>query len=171
MILRCYKLAWNDRRVSLENVLRVNSDGQGHATLCSIEPDGRQVREVVPVESLGDDLIGVAGSPGMVMGCAAGDVLRLEPDGRFSIERRGPNECVQAYANPPFTSDAIDALAQAFENSGGLVETPAHRKFLVLTVQTSVGREVIAERLSAWAAQCGQAEWQFGTLAVDEDDA
>lgn len=105
--------AWNDRRVSLENVLRVNADGRGHATLCSIEPNGRPVREVVPVQWLGDASMEVAGSPGLVMGCAAGDVLRLEADGQFIIEERGPYECVQAYANPPFSQEAVDTLCHA----------------------------------------------------------
>jgi hypothetical protein len=127
------------------------------------------VREVVPVESLGGELIGVAGSPGLVMGCAAGDVLRLASDGQFTIERRGPNECVQAYANPPFTGKAVDALAEAFRDSDGLVEAPAHREFVVLTVPTAVGRTLIAERLSVWCAQFGPAGWQFSTIAVEED--
>lgn len=160
--------AWNDRRVSLENVLRVDADGRGHATLCSIEPDGRPVREVVPVQRLGDYSIKVAGSPGLVMGCAAGDVLRLEADGQFTVEQRGPYECVQAYADPPFSQEAIDSLAEAFQGSGGFVEAPAHRTFLVLTVPTAVGRAIIAERLSAWGSQLGPMEWQFGTRGNDE---
>jgi hypothetical protein len=114
------RLAWDDRCVTLERVLQVNADGQGHATLCSIEPDGRLVREVVPVQSLGGNLVEVAGSPDLVMGCAAGDVLLLAPDGQFTIERRGPNECIQAYASPAFEHDAIAALAEAFRSSGGL---------------------------------------------------
>ena len=149
--------------MSLETVLQVNADGRGHATLCSIEPDGRRVREVVPVQWLGDELIEVAGSPGFVMGCAAGDVLRLDPDGQFTVDRRGPNECVQAYGQPPFTQEDIDTLVVAFQGFGGLVEAPAHRKFVVVTVPTAVGRAAIVEQLVAWAAKVVRAEWQFST--------
>src|SRR3954447_8842878 len=62
-----------------------------HVGLTSEEPDGRLVRELVPARCLDDGLIEITGSPALVMGCAAGDVLRVEESGRFEVLRRGPN--------------------------------------------------------------------------------
>jgi hypothetical protein len=54
------------------------------------------------------------GSPGMVEGCAAGDLLKIDADGRFRIERRDPNLCIQAFGGTPFTAASLESLISAF---------------------------------------------------------
>jgi len=143
---------------------RADAEGHGRATLCSEEASGLTVREVVPVRMLGDGLVEVLRSPGIVTGCAAGDVVRIvDEDGRFIVTHRGPNECVQAYGSPQFTLKAIDVLSVLFERAGGMVEAPAHRAYLVVTVPTSVGRAWITDRMTEWCADFEATSWRFGT--------
>ena len=51
----------------------------GHAT------DGHPVFEVLPALSRDSSLFELVGSPGLVLGCAAGDTLRVGEDGRFEV--------------------------------------------------------------------------------------
>src|SRR5690242_14451287 len=86
----------------------------GHARLAADEPDGRVVREVVPVKFLEDGLVEIIGSPALVMGCVAGDVVRMVHDGHFEIVCRGPNLSVQAFNDRPLMPEAIQQLTDAF---------------------------------------------------------
>lgn len=140
----------------------IAGDCGNHVALTSEEPDGRLVRELVPARRLGDDLIAITGSPALVMGCAAGDVLRVEEDGRFEIVRRGPNVSVQAFRDPPFGADHVEGLATAVRDLGGIVEGPPHRRFLVTTVPIAAGRSSIDARVHHWAARVGDVYWQYG---------
>jgi hypothetical protein len=137
----------------------------GHARLTADEPDGRVVREVVPAKFLHDGLVEIIGSPALVMGCVAGDVLRIEPDGHFQVVRRGPNLSVQAFNDPPFTLEAIQQLTNAFETIAGIVETPAHRRFLVATIPASAGRPTIDTIMNEWATSNAGTYWQYSTAA------
>jgi Domain of unknown function (DUF4265) len=138
------------------------ADCGDHVGLTSEEPDGRLVRELVPAERLGDGLIEVTGSPALVMGCAAGDVLRVEEDGRFDVVRRGPNVSVQAFRDPAFSVDHVERLATAVRDLGGIVEAPPDRRFLVTTVPVAAGRASINARVHHWAAEVGGVYWQYG---------
>ncbi|MEV6532828.1 hypothetical protein AB0M86_25105 [Streptomyces sp. NPDC051639] len=57
---------------------------------------GRPVYEVLPARAVESDLFELAGSPGTVLGCASGGVLRVANDGHFEIVEHGENLCVQA---------------------------------------------------------------------------
>ncbi len=61
---------------------------------------GRPVFEVLPARVLGEHSFELSGSPGLVLGCAAGDVLQVADDGTFEVARRGANVCIQAYRDP-----------------------------------------------------------------------
>ncbi|CAM5474239.1 hypothetical protein [Streptomyces aurantiogriseus] len=52
---------------------------------------GKPAHEVLPARTLDGDLFELAGSPGLVLGCAAGDVLRVSDDGTFEVTRQGGN--------------------------------------------------------------------------------
>lgn len=121
--------------------------------------DGSPVFEVLPARSLGGDLFELGGSPGLTLGCAAGDVLRVADDGAFEVAERGENMCVQAYRGAPFTSELLAELTTAVQELGGLVEAPPTRQFIVVTVARAVGESVVEEAMDAWAAGIDQAEW------------
>ncbi|MCX5184616.1 hypothetical protein [Streptomyces sp. NBC_00268] len=75
---------------------------------------GRPVFETLPARAVGPDSYELMGGPGMVEGCAAGDPLKIDADGRFQIERRGPNLRVQAFGGTPFTAESLECLISAF---------------------------------------------------------
>lgn len=68
-----------------------------------------------------------------------------------------------AYASPQFTLDQIAALAAIFDEVKGVVEAPAHRGFLVVTLPESIDRGWIAQRMTAWCSGTTSAGWQFAT--------
>jgi hypothetical protein len=95
----------------------------GHvALLAGMNGVGKPYMEVLPARALAPDVYELLGSPGLVLGCAQGDVIRRKPDGSFDVERRGPNLCVQAFRSVPFESASISELQRRFDALGGLVE-------------------------------------------------
>ena len=153
------------RRMVADETAESVTERYGHARLTADEADGRVVREVVPVKFLSSGLVEIVGSPALVMGCVAGDVLRLGSDGHFEIVRRGPNLSVQAFSDPPFTPEAIRQLTAAFDAIGGIVEAPAHRTFLVATVPATAGQPAIDAIMNSWSAPFDGLYWQYSAAA------
>lgn len=139
-----------------------DSDQYGHIRLTAVEPDGQLITEVLPARALPGGLIELMGSPGLVTGAAAGDTLVLQGGG-FQVVRRGPNDCVQVYADPPLDDHAMAWLTKAFDAVGGHVEAPPQRQFAVATVATAVGRDVVEAIMAEAAESIPGVEWQFGT--------
>ncbi|GAA2398416.1 hypothetical protein Cme02nite_07040 [Catellatospora methionotrophica] len=139
-----------------------DADQYGHVRLTVTEPDGQLITEVLPARALPGGLAELLGSPGLVMGAAAGDVLVLQASG-FQVVRRGPNDCVQVYADPPLDDHAMAWLAKAFEAAGGYVEAPPQRQFAVVTVPSAAGREQVEAIMAEAGTQIPGLEWQFGT--------
>ncbi|GAB2800107.1 hypothetical protein GCM10027073_35180 [Streptomyces chlorus] len=52
---------------------------------------GLPVFETLPARTVGPGSCELMGGPGMVEGCADGDLLKIGDDGPFQIERRGPS--------------------------------------------------------------------------------
>ncbi|MCX5090250.1 DUF4265 domain-containing protein [Streptomyces sp. NBC_00365] len=126
---------------------------------------GRPVFETLPARAVGPDSYELMGSPGMVEGCAAGDLLKIDADGRFQIERRGPNLCVQAFGGTPFTAESLESLISAFAPLGGLVEAPADRRFIVVTVAAAAGFPAVEAVMETWAAGVDTPlEWGFSNV-------
>ncbi|WP_196279655.1 DUF4265 domain-containing protein [Catellatospora paridis] len=138
------------------------ADQFGHVRLTTVEPDGQLITEVLPGKSLSGGLVELLGSPGLVTGAAAGDVLVLQASG-FQVVRRGPNDSVQVYADPPLDDHAMAWLAKAFDTVGGYVEAPPQRQFAVATVPTSAGREHVEAIMTEAGDHIPGLEWQFGT--------
>lgn len=139
-----------------------DSDQYGHVRLTAVEPDGQLITEVLPAKALPGGLAELLGSPGLVTGAAAGDVLVLQASG-FQVVRRGPNDCVQVYADPPLDEHAMAWLAKAFESVGGYVEAPPQRQFAVATVPSAAGREHVEAIMAEAGEHIPGMEWQFGT--------
>ncbi|MET8965125.1 DUF4265 domain-containing protein [Streptomyces sp. NPDC004074] len=126
---------------------------------------GKPVFETLPARALGPDTYELTGSPGMVEGCAAGDLLKIDVDGLFQIERRGPNLCIQAFGEPPFAAESLEPLISAFAALGGLVETPADRRFIVVTVPVTAGFPAVEAVMETWAAGASVlVEWGFSNV-------
>ncbi|MEV4412004.1 DUF4265 domain-containing protein [Catellatospora sp. NPDC049609] len=138
------------------------ADSYGHIRLAVVEPDGELVTEVLPARSLPGGLVELLGSPGVVTGAAAGDVVVLQSSG-FQVVRRGPNDSVQVYADPPLDDHAMAWLAKAFESLGGYVEAPPQRQFAVVTVPSTAGRETVEAVMAEAGEHIPGMEWQFGT--------
>lgn len=109
------------------------------------------------------DGVEVLGSPAYLMGFAAGDTLTVAADHTFEIAGRGPNLCVQVFADPPLTPEAIGGLRTELTAIDGVVESPGHRRFAVVTVPSAAGVARIGEVMNRWAAGAGRVEWQFGS--------
>jgi hypothetical protein len=129
------------------------------------------VDELVPARPLGERMYLVLATPGMVYGCAAGDTVRVEADGTFSVVRRGGNVAVHIYSKPPLEQRDIEDLEERFDPLGGLVEAPAHRRFAVVTVPVSVGFPAVESAIAGWTSvRTDTAEWFFGNV-YDDDGA
>ncbi|MGA5473140.1 DUF4265 domain-containing protein [Streptomyces arboris] len=126
---------------------------------------GKPVFETLPARAVGSGRYELTGSPGMVEGCAAGDLLAIDADGLFTVERRGPNLCVQAFGRPPFDAASLESLTSSFVPLGGLVEAPADRRFIVVTVPAAAGFPAVEAVMERWAASAsGLVEWGFSNV-------
>jgi hypothetical protein len=120
------------------------------------------VFEVLPARLVGSDVFELAGSPGMVLGCAAGDVLRVADDGRFEVVERGENLCIQAAGHGHFSPESFAELSKAVGDLGGMAEAPQDLRFIVVTIGRAVGLPAIEQVMDAWIAGTDGAEWWIG---------
>ncbi|MFB7673093.1 DUF4265 domain-containing protein [Kitasatospora purpeofusca] len=123
---------------------------------------GQPVFEVLPARPVRSGLFELAGSPGLVLGCAAGDVLRVADDGRFEVVGQGENWCIQVAGLGRLNSDSFAALRDAVADLPGLAEAPPDLRFAVVTVGRAVGTPTIERVMDNWAAGIDGAEWWFG---------
>ncbi|MER7706951.1 DUF4265 domain-containing protein [Kitasatospora sp. NPDC097605] len=124
-------------------------------------PSGKPVFEVLPAYPLEAGRCELAGSPGLVLGCAAGDVLDVGEDGGFEVVRQGGNLCVQAYRPGGFAPGAFADLRNVVGGLGGSAEAPADLRFIVVTVGRTGAADTEAA-MDAWAASTDGASWWFG---------
>ncbi|MFI5480582.1 DUF4265 domain-containing protein [Streptomyces rubiginosohelvolus] len=126
---------------------------------------GKPVFETLPARAVASGSYELTGSPGMVEGCAAGDLLKVDADGLFQVERRGPNLCIQAFGRPPFDAESLESLTIAFVPLGGLVEAPADRRFIVVTVPAAAGFPAVEAVMDLWATDLSVlVEWGFSNV-------
>ncbi|MFF3069703.1 DUF4265 domain-containing protein [Kitasatospora sp. NPDC057936] len=135
---------------------------QDHVTLLADLTATGPVFEVLPAVPRGVDLFELTGSPGLTLGCAAGDIIRRAPDGRFSVERRGPNYCIQVYRGGPFSEISLEKLSEITSPMDGVVESPPDRRFAVVTVPCVSANKELEELLDSWANAEGGVHWWFG---------
>ncbi|MFC9672754.1 MULTISPECIES: DUF4265 domain-containing protein [unclassified Streptomyces] len=145
------------------------SNGAHIRLLAGHAASGRPVFEVLPARLVDAGLFELAGSPGLVLGCAAGDVLRVADDGQFEVTEQGGNLCVQAASHGPFTPESFLELRSAVEDLGGIAEAPPELRFIVVTISRTVSQSAIEQAMDAWAAGVDGVEWWFGN--GDQADA
>lgn len=153
--------------------LHVGEDSFGQTLLRAVEPNGQETRESVHVRRIGIETVEVLASPTLLMGFAAGDILRVHIDGTFELLRCGPNACLRVFASPALTADKVERLRAAFDPLAGLVETPPDLRLAVLTVPWAAGAQRIKELIAAWAdeedARIAVLEWHFGNAAPEHE--
>ncbi len=98
----------------------------------------------------------------MVLGCAAGDMLRVADDGQFEVVEQGGNLCIQAAGLGNLSSESFAVLRKAVEDLPGLAEAPPDLRFVVVTVGRAVGLPAIEQVMDSWAASVDGVEWWFG---------
>ncbi|MDK8180097.1 DUF4265 domain-containing protein [Paenibacillus sp. UMB4589-SE434] len=59
------------------------------------------VLEELPAEYLSDQKFKLCASPGLALGLAKGDTIKLHPNGDFELIEHGGNFCVQIYKEQP----------------------------------------------------------------------
>jgi hypothetical protein len=126
--------------------------------------NGQPVFEMLPALRRDAALFTLTGSPGLVLGCATGDVLRVGDDGEFEVVEPGENVCVQLYREEGFTPESFARLQEAVGAYGGLAEAPSNLRFIVVTMGRSVGLAAIERVLDGWASGVDGAEWWFGNV-------
>jgi hypothetical protein len=142
----------------------------GHvALLAGHSSQGRRVHEVVPALQREDGYWDLLGTPALAMGCAAGDVLAVEEDGAFQVVSRGGNLAIVSYVpKAQDISAPLAALTDGFGSLGGTVETPADRRFVVVTVPASAGFPAVEAQMQRWQESTAL-DWYFGNV-YDLDD-
>ncbi len=136
--------------------------------LAGSDSAGSPVYEEVPAARGDDGAWTLLGTPGLALGCAAGDRLVVEVDGKFRVVQRGGNLAVLSYTGSDVASDALDALREGFRALGGKVEVPPDGRFVVITVPVTAGFASVEAEMSAWAVRTGY-DWHFGNV-YDEAD-
>ncbi|MFI8087353.1 DUF4265 domain-containing protein [Streptomyces sp. NPDC086080] len=146
-------------------------ESPAHSNYCHVAlragtaSSGRPVFETLPARKVGPGTYELMGSPGMVEGCAAGDLLKIDADGLFQVELRGPNLCIQTFSELPFSAESLESLTSSFAPLGGLVEAPADRRFIVVTVPAAAGFPAVEAVMETWAAGVNALlEWGFSNV-------
>ena len=107
-------------------------------------------------------------TPGLVQGCAAGDVVRVEADGAFTVLHRGGNVSINVYSDE--TTDmrrSLTLLTGLIASLGGAVEAPDDLRFLVVTCPVSVGFPAIEATMSRWESTGRGPGWCYGNVYDD----
>jgi hypothetical protein len=136
--------------------------GHDHVLLLADSSD-RPFYETVPATMVAQGVYDILGSPALTYGCAAGDRVRVAADGTFHVLRRGGNLCLRVFLRTAPTDDDVDALSATFSPIGGLVEMPADRKFIVITVSVSAGFVPIEQAVRRWTAD-RDCQWEYGNV-------
>ena len=142
-----------------------------HVALLAGNPSkGHPVREVVPGRRRGDGHWELLGTPALVPGCAAGDVLAVqEDDGRFEVQFRGGNLGVVSYVpEGRDVTSAIESLVVRFHPLGGSVEVPGDSRFVVITVPVLVGFPAVEAEMERWQSETGL-DWYFSNVYDEQD--
>ena len=127
---------------------------------------GEPVFEQVLAEKLeAEDTYRVVASPGLVLGVAAGDVLRVDlPAGEFEVVSRGGNICVHFYG----PHSLGDAVAAELCSLGGRLDGRA-RNLTVITVPASNGFTELENILNRAVQRNPGTEWYYGNIYDAQD--
>jgi len=127
---------------------------------------GKPVYEGVPAVVVEDGVYDVVGTPALVLGCAAGDRIRVDSAGGFEVLARGGNVALVLFPGSDPDEAQILLLRAEVAALGGTTEVPADRRFIVVTVPVAVGFPAIEGTVGEWSEANG-AEWGFSNVCDD----
>ena len=130
---------------------------------------GRRLYETLPAVALGGDRYKLLASPGMVLGIAKGDEIKMFAEGgEFELINRGGNLCIQLY-KPPDGSTNIDSLAEKIETDrGGTLDGWTHR-LAVFSVPVRSGFNSVEIVMDDFVRSNMGCEWCYGNVYDDND--
>jgi hypothetical protein len=137
-------------------------------------PSGRPVFEDVPADRTAPATWMLSASPGMAMGAAAGDVVRVRPDGTFDVLTRAGNVAVHV-AGPTAATEQFDRLVESVEKLGGRLDGRGYTRdgtasMVVLTIPFGAGFAAIEAVLNDYAAKAVDVEWYYANIYDPADD-
>jgi hypothetical protein len=132
--------------------------------VAGINSSGEPVFEEVLVDRLDSGTYRVVATPGLVLGIAADDVVRITPDARYQIVERGGNLAVQVYGD----HDLVDEVTKDVWELGGSLDGRADN-LTVYTIPVSAGFLQVERVFKDLVARHPDVEWYFGNVYDTED--
>jgi hypothetical protein len=129
--------------------------------LAGCRSDGSPVYEEVVVTLTEGGDFKLLQSPGLALGVAAEDVIRIREDRSFDVLQRGGNLCVQVY---PKDSDVEGLLVEQLASLNGRLDGRSEGQLLVFTVPVSVGFVTVERVLSVVVDRFPRTEWYYGNV-------
>lgn len=130
---------------------------------------GNMVYENLPVDPLGEGRYRLLASPGLVLGVAKGDEIKLLPEnGRFELLARGNNLCIQIYISPNLGKEIGLLETQIAEGLKGSLDGKNEDQ-LVFSIPVSSGFAEVEQVLNAFVDRNPDCEWYYGNVYDAED--
>jgi hypothetical protein len=108
---------------------------------------------------LSDSDVKLVHTPGLALGIAAGDVIRVNLEGEYQVISHGGNIAVYVYADPPVAlsiTAEIEALGGYWD--GGV------KNLTIFTIPVSAEFDQIEPILNALVAKNTSVEWYYGNV-------
>ena len=134
--------------------------------LAAFKQTGEPVHEELPARPLGAGVWRLMSTPGLVLGVAADDVVRVDDDGSFEVLERGGNVAVQVYTQQPQAE--VEKLLAEVEGNGGWLDGYHAGRLAVFTFPVTTGFEAIESIVSAYTRR-HEEEWYYGNVYDDQD--
>ena len=125
---------------------------------------GEPVFEEVLVDRLHGGVYRVVATPGLVLGIAADDVVRVTPEARYEIVKRGRNLAVHVYGD----HDLVDEVTMDVWELGGSLDGRADN-LTVYTMPVSAGLPQVERVFNDLVARHPDVEWYFGNVYDTKD--
>jgi hypothetical protein len=132
--------------------------------VAGIKSSGEPVFEQVLVDRLDGGAYRVVATPGLVLGIAAGDVIRVTPEARYEIVERGCNLAVHVYGG----HDLVDEVMKDVWELGGSLDGRADN-LTVYTIPVSAGFPQVEQVFNDLVARHPDVEWYYGNVYDTED--
>ena len=125
---------------------------------------GEPVFEEVLVDRLDGDTYRIVATPGLVLGVAADDIVRVSPEAQFEVVERGRNLAVQVYGR----HEDVDEITKDVWELGGALDGRADN-LTVYTIPVTAGFPRVEAVFNALVARHPDVEWYFGNVYDPED--
>lgn len=129
---------------------------------------GRPVFEEVPVVDAGGGRLKVLRTPGLVLGIARDDEIRLgSQTGSFTVEKRGGRVAVQLYLGQAEKND-VESLSAQLAEAVSATWDGFSEKQAVFSFPASEGFLRAEELLNRFAQAYPEAEWYYGNVYAED---